>query len=292
MAGTSSPVPAADTPVVLVTGSDSVLVADAVRRAAEALLAGEDPGLALDDVGPDRIMAGSEPDLGALVDAINTPPFLTERRVVVGRGLGLFTKGEQVVTLVDALAQRMESNLVILAWDPPADSGGRRAGPPPKAIKEAVAAAGGITLETAPGRSAGAAVEAHLAQAAVSIDAQARRLVVEHLGEHAAGAVEIVDALVGAYGPDARLGVDEVTPYLLEAGGLKPWDLTDAIDEGRTDTAIAALTRMLDTGSHPLQLMAVLHTHVERMVALDGAGVADERAAAALLGMKGSTFPA
>jgi DNA polymerase-3 subunit delta len=56
---------------------------------------------------------------------------------------------------------------------------------------------------------------------------------------------------------------------------------------------LSAASRMLDGGSrHPLQLMATLHSHFERMLRLDGAGVRDEKAAAAVLGMKGSTFPA
>lgn len=280
----------ADTPVVLLTGSDPVLVADGVRRSTAVLL-GDDDGLSLEEIGPDRILAG-DPDLGPLVDAIGTPPFLTERRVVVGRGLGVFTRGEQVEALVAALAERLPTNVVVLAWDPPAEAGGRRAGAPPKALREAVVAAGGVIVDTAPDKKTATFVEARLAEAPLQLDRDATALVVEHLGEHAAGVVEVIDALVGAHGPGARLGPDEVRPYLLEAGGVKPWDLTDAIDGGRVSEALGVLGRMLDTGSHPLQVMAMLHTHVERMLALDGAAVGDERAAAELLGMKGSTFPA
>ena len=43
---------------------------------------------------------------------------------------------------------------------------------------------------------------------------------------------------------------------------------------------------------HPLQVMATLHGHYSRMLLLDGAGVTGEKDAAALLGLKGSTFPA
>ena len=50
---------------------------------------------------------------------------------------------------------------------------------------------------------------------------------------------------------------------------------------------------MFDGGArHPLQVMASLHGHYERMLRLDGAPVSGEKEAAALLGMKGSTFPA
>jgi DNA polymerase-3 subunit delta len=43
---------------------------------------------------------------------------------------------------------------------------------------------------------------------------------------------------------------------------------------------------------HPLQVLSTLHRHYAQMLRLDGAGVADEAAAAAALGIKGSTFPA
>ncbi len=74
---------------------------------------------------------------------------------------------------------------------------------------------------------------------------------------------------------------------------MPPWDLTDAIDSGRTAQALDVLHRMTRAGErHPLALLSTLHTHYARMLRLDGAGTADEAAAAVLLGMKGSTFPA
>jgi DNA polymerase III delta subunit len=46
-------------------------------------------------------------------------------------------------------------------------------------------------------------------------------------------------------------------------------------------------------GRHPLQVMVTLHSHVERMLRLEGSGATTEQQAAAVLGLKGSsTFPA
>jgi DNA polymerase-3 subunit delta len=95
------------------------------------------------------------------------------------------------------------------------------------------------------------------------------------------------------HGPGARLTADDVVPYLGEAGGVAPWELTDAIDEGRTEAALTQLHRMMAGGGrHPLVITATLHTHYTRMLRLDGAQVADEATAARLLGLTGSTFPA
>jgi DNA polymerase-3 subunit delta len=57
--------------------------------------------------------------------------------------------------------------------------------------------------------------------------------------------------------------------------------------------ALEKAQRMMQGGNrHPLQMMATLQTHYERMLRLDGAAVGSDKDAAALLGMKGSTFPA
>ena len=98
---------------------------------------------------------------------------------------------------------------------------------------------------------------------------------------------------MAAHGEGARLGPDDVAPFLGEAGGVAPWELTDAIDRGDTAAALEHLHRQLGGGGrHPLVVMASLHNHYARMLRLDGADVADEKSAAAALGLTGSTFPA
>jgi DNA polymerase-3 subunit delta len=114
-----------------------------------------------------------------------------------------------------------------------------------------------------------------------------------HLGEDVGRLTNLLEALGAAYGRGARVGVEELEPFLGEAGSVPPWELTDAIDAGNTGVAVATLHRMMGAGDrHPLQLLSTLHSHYGRMLRLDGADAADERAAAAILGIKGSTFPA
>ena len=103
----------------------------------------------------------------------------------------------------------------------------------------------------------------------------------------------VLGTLTGSFGPGARLGVADVEPYLGEAGGVPPWELTDALDKGDIAGALAKLHRMtVGGGRHGLQIMATLHGHYARMLVLDGAAVTGEKDAAQLLGLKGSTFPA
>ena len=85
----------------------------------------------------------------------------------------------------------------------------------------------------------------------------------------------------------------EIEPFLGDDGGVPPWDLTDAIDRGDRARALELLQRMIGQGErHPFQVLATLHSHVARMLRLDGADVTSEKQAAELLGIKGSTFPA
>ncbi|HEX9969269.1 MAG TPA: hypothetical protein VGB03_03950, partial [Acidimicrobiales bacterium] len=101
----------------------------------------------------------------------------------------------------------------------------------------------------------------------------------------------ILQALAAAYGEGALIGVEELTPFLGQAGGVAPWDLTDAVDNGDTEAALSYMRRMVAAGErHPLVILATLHRHYQAMLKLDGAEVRDESEAAALLGV--APFPA
>ena len=66
---------------VLVKGrDDAALVAQAVHRVVESLLDGRDPATCVEELGPSGV---DELDVARLVDAMTTPPFLVDRRVIV-----------------------------------------------------------------------------------------------------------------------------------------------------------------------------------------------------------------
>ena len=99
-------------------------------------------------------------------------------------------------------------------------------------------------------------------------------------------------ALAATYGGDRQLRPDDVEPFLGEAGGVPPWELTDAIDAGDTATALALLARMSGAGGrHPLQLMAVLHGHYARLARLDGVDADVEARRPRLLGISRASRP-
>jgi DNA polymerase III subunit delta len=281
----------APAPVTLVTGDDQVLVAEAVTTLVDELVGDEDRSLLVSELTIEK-GDGVDPDVGPVVDAASTLPFLTDRRVVVARGLS-WCDTAALKPLLAHLEAPLETTSLVLVWDK--QHGQARAATVPKGLKDAVVAAGGVVQDTKPGTGKARAgwIDDHLDAAEVDLDRGARALLVERLGEDVSRLGGVLSTLTATFGPGASLSANEVEPYLGEAGSVPPWDLTDAIDKGDRALAIAQLHRMMEAGDrHALQVMGILTNHYGRLLRLDGADVRDEKDAAAVLGMKGSTFPA
>lgn len=276
----------AATAVVLLRGDDETILRDAVRNLVDELAGTEDRSLVVEEV--EVTASSSDTDerdpLVALVDAAQTPPFLTDHRVVLGRVIDKRERNDQVQPLVDYLLDPLPSTRLVLEW---------RTGKVPKALAEAIARAGGTVVDTSPGRKLGDWVQQHLGQAGLKVDSEGRQRLVTWVGDDPGRLLGLVDLLVSSFGPGARLGRADIEPFLGEDGGVPPWALTDAIDKGDRTQALELLGRMVTGGDrHPFQVLATLHSHFARILRLDGADVTNEQQAAELLGLKGSTFPA
>jgi DNA polymerase-3 subunit delta len=240
--------------------------------------------------------AGDDYELGEVVNAARTPPLFTDRRIVVARNAGRFTKQDDYAPLLSYLADPEPTTSLLVAWEKAEQTDTDGLVALPKKLADAVTACGGeVHLSDAPAPRKARAdwLDEQFTEATVQLDREARRLVVEHLQEDVADLPALLARLAEAYGPGASVGERQVVPFLGQAGSVAPWELTDAVDSGDAALAIDRLHRMLGAGGrHPLQVLAGLVNHFGRMLRLDGAGVRDERQAAELLGMKGSTYPA
>jgi DNA polymerase-3 subunit delta len=265
--------------VYLLTGDDESIVRSALTELVHRLVADGDRSLMVDD------FDGDEYEVRAVVDAAQTPPFLTERRIVVARGLGRFTT-DDVAPLVAYLGNQLDTTDLVLVG-----GGGRM----PKSLTDAVKAAGGVVDDTSPPTRAKDRqewVEDHLAALGLKLEPAARSKLVEWLGEDVGRLDGIAQTLVSTFGTGHRLGVADVEPFLGDAGSVPPWEFTDAIDRGDTTRALALLGRMIHAGDrHPLQVMAVLHGQYAKLAKLDGVEARSEADAAAALGIKPG-FPA
>lgn len=261
----------------LVRGDDPSLVNEAARGLIDQLVGDGGGALAAEE------MTAGEAEVGAVIDACLTLPFLTDRRVVVVREVGRWG-AEDGARIVAYLADPSPTaSLVMVA------GGGQLSTKVVNAVKKA-----GHVLDASKPATSGARrswLADRLKAAPVVLDAKTAVLLDAHLGEDLARLQGLLDTLRAAYGEGARIGPDELAPFLGEAGGIAPWELTDPLDVGDTDAALRALRRLLEGGGrHPLVVMATLHRHYASMLRLDGADVRSRDQAAQLLGM--SPFPA
>ncbi len=264
----------------LVKGGDPSLVAQAAHALVEQLVAGGDPSMMVEEFGGPGV---DQFDVGAVIDACTTPPFLVDRRVVLVREAGQ-VGATDAKRLVAYLADPLPTTALVLV------AGGGAVNP---TLSKAVAASGEVVdTSVGTGKSRSQWLADHLKGGPVRLDGAAQARLGEHLGSDMGRLAGLLDTLAAAYGPASTVTVADLEPFLGEAGALAPWDLTDAIDAGRTAPALEVLHRMLSAGeSHPLVILVVLHKHYRQMLRLDGAGVTSPEQAAALLGIK-SAYPA
>ncbi len=261
----------------LITGDDESLVHAAVTDLVHRLIGDGDRTLMVDDYG------GDEYELRAVVDAAQTMPFLTDRRVVVARDVGRFN-ADDVAPLVGYLDDPLPStDLVLVA------GGGRIA----KSLTDALKKAGSTTTNTTPPsskRDRSQWIEEQIAAAGLRFDSGALHVVANWMGEEAGRLGGVLDTLASTYGRNGKLSVADIEPFLGDAGSVPPWDLTDAIDRGDTKTSLELLARMSQS-RHPLQTMATLHNHYVKLLKVDGTDANSEAAVAEVLGIKPG-FPA
>src|SRR6478609_5165856 len=103
--------------VHLLVGDEPSLMADAVHELVHELLAGEDRDFALVRLGEEDFRADDGFTLASLVDAAQTPPFLTAHRVVVGHHLGRFAKADELAPLLAVLADPLATTRLVLLWE-------------------------------------------------------------------------------------------------------------------------------------------------------------------------------
>ncbi len=261
----------------LITGDDESLMLSAVTELVHRLVGTEDRTLMVDD------FSGDDYELRAVVDAAQTMPFLTDKRVVVARDIGRFTT-DDVSPLVAYLNDPLPStDLVMVA------GGGRMA----KSLVDAAKKAGGTTTNTTPPtskRDRSMWIEEQVAGAGMMLDSSALALIAGWMGEEPGRLSGVLETLQSTYGNDRKLSAGDVEPFLGDSGSVPPWDLTDAIDRGDTTAALSMLARIISS-RHPLQVMATLHSHYVRLLKLDGAEANTEQAVADVLGIKAG-FPA
>ena len=242
--------------VILIAGDDPTLIAETLSIHIENAVGNQDRSLVLEEMDENnyRSEQNSGFSIAPLIDAAQTPPFLTESRVVVGRHIGRFGNKDQLEPLVEYLNAPSPTTKLILVWEKGTEPAQQRLSAIPKSLPEAIEKIGGkiISSTVGKGREANQWLEDRLKSADIEIDRKAQTVIIERLGQDRTRVVSLLTTLEAVYGSGARVNLEQVNPYLGEAGDVAPWDLTDAIDKGNTAKALENLHRLQGAGGrHP-----------------------------------------
>ena len=264
---------------VAVVGTDPVMVYDALRNVIHDALGDLDPNFALEDfTAKDVAVSSSESVASRIVEALHTPPFLVERRVVVVRDAQSLLASE-VSAITNWLASPSPDVVLIVAVV------GTKANKLVKASHQVIE----VNVSSRAQDRAGF-VSTKLDDYGVNVERATSQLIAEQIGDDVARVDSLARTLRTIYG-SAPLTYEQIQPYLGDAGGVPEWDLTDAIDVGNAAKAITVARRMLDSkGRVGLQIVNMLQRHYLRMARLEGSGVRSDEEAAALLGI--NRYPA
>lgn len=224
-------------------------------------------------------------EIGAIVSAGSTPAFLAPKRIVVATQVGALSSS-QTGPLVDLIGDPVESTYLVLV------SGGGRLAP---ALERAVKTPGVTQIDAssptgAKGRQAW--LDGRLARRSIKMDADAKQLLLDHVGDDVERVDGILSAIVASQSNKAKIDLATLVPVLGNAGDVPPWDLTDAIDSGDTRRSLNMLTRMTCAGGRsPGAILGIIHRHFRDMFLLDGANANTDARACEILGIS-STFRA
>ncbi len=252
----------------LITGTDPRLVSDKVsditRELIESMSTQESRSTILEthDAGVPSSQE-REDAIRRAISSAETMSLFGEERVVVIREISEATAAE-LVSLIGYLEHPVDSTHLVLS------ASGKLA----KSVSDAVKRAGATVMVTTPPARRQELVTWFLerfGESGLNLEPAAMNQIIDWLGEDQARLPGLIDVLVSTYGIARKLTSDDVLAFMGDAGSVKPWDLTDAIDVGDSAKAIDMLHRMTRSGEyHPLQVMALLHTHFSKLMRLDG----------------------
>jgi len=260
--------------VHLLTGDDESILRSKAHDLVAQLVGDDDRSLMVDE------FDGDEYELREAVDAAQTLPFLTDRRVVVARDVGRFN-ADDLTSLLGYVEHPLDTTELVLV------AGGGRLS---KKLTDGVKANGGTVLSTSPpsrAKDRQTWVRTEAEEHGLRLDGAAAVRIADQLGDDVGRLDGILAVILSTYGEGAKISASDVEPFLGEAGGVPPWDFTDAIDAGQTGKALTLMARMIHGGErHPLQIMAILHNHYGKLARLDGADPRSEADAASAMGIK------
>jgi DNA polymerase III delta subunit len=223
-----------------------------------------------------RVVDLTTSEVAEVMALLEQQPMFASRLRVVVRGVETLS-ADAASRLADALGEDEPLNEIVLVVS------GKRV---PKALAALKQASVETRAATRDGDRKAFIVEASRRRG-IELDPAALALVLLEVGLEMAQVAPLVEVLAGVYGTGARLGPDEVRPYLVRPGEVPLWALTDAIESGRSSQAVQVLERLLGAEVAPQLILGMLERRYLDLVALAPPGVRTVVQAQAVLGEAG-----
>ncbi|MCH2616873.1 MAG: DNA polymerase III subunit delta [Acidimicrobiales bacterium] len=271
--------------VYLIRGDEPSIVSRELEKLITSLLENEDKSLVVEELLEDDYQTDSEIySVESLVSAIQTVPFLTRKRIVIGRDFARFSKKEDLEPLFAYMKDPIETNYLILVWEKGAKL--QRANQIPKSLIEAVNGCGEV-IDIRVGRKVNGWIREQVGESSIMLDEASITLLEKSVGEEIARIPAILATLESVFGSGSALQSSDIEPYIGQAGNVVPWELTDRITSGNAASALGILTRMQGNGAqHQMQILGFLSNHYFRILQLSGRSGVTSEEAANLLGDK------
>ena len=273
--------------VYLIRGDEPSIVSRELEKLTTALLEDEDKSLVVEELMEDDYLTDSEIySVESLVSAIQTIPFLTQKRIVIGRDFARFSTKENLEALLAYIKDPIATNYLILVWEKGAKL--QRVNQIPKSLIEAVNDCGEV-IDIRVGRKVNGWIREQVGESSIMLDEASISLLEKSVGEEIARIPAILATLESVFGSGSDLQSSDIEPYIGQAGNVVPWELTNGITTGNAASAIKILSRMQGNGAqHQMQILSFLSNHYFRILQLSGRNGVTSEEAANLLGDKSS----
>jgi DNA polymerase-3 subunit delta len=224
-------------PAYLIHGDDHGRIGE--RRARLRAMAEAESG-----AGGVELLEGDAATPEAVVGALTAMTFALGRRFVIADGVERW-KDADVAPVAAAMADLAALDLTVAFFG--REDGRLKA---PKALHDAVEAAGGVIAAEGvlkPRELPKWLVE-RAAELEVTLDTQAARALISHVGDRQQRLLRELETLALEYGPGAQIGIEEVLASSASSAERKLWTLADALVAGDERTAIRSLVELRAQG--------------------------------------------
>ena len=238
-------------PVYLIYGSEELLLERAARRLRDRLAAVADLDFNMET------FDGGSASADEIVNAANTMPFMSERRLVIVRDVDKMDSSALETLAAYARDPASFTCLVLIATRIAKNSKLYRA-----------AAANGVAYEYAAPRRTGYAAEVVklLREHGKQISASCAQRVVDLVGRDLRRLDAEAGKLAAYVGEQERITAGDVEQAVSVGATVSVFELTDAVGDRDTLRALTILGRLLDAGESALGVHAMLVRHLRALV--------------------------